>query len=155
MYDKTATNGAVYAVAGSSSKISGGNLNHPVMYLSLNELGSLVLDANSNRLDATFLGDTPTVLDAFTILKTVDSRRLTTSVLTVTGFPGAPGTSVEFASSSTGRVYTLQYADAPGGTWMNIPGQTDVTGAGGIDVLSDPAGAASSRIYRIRVRTPD
>ena len=64
--------GAVYAVAGSSGKISGGALNHPAMFLSLNSLGSLVLDVSGNRLDAVFLDQTGAVQDEFTILKTPD-----------------------------------------------------------------------------------
>ena len=47
--------GAVYTVAGSSGQISGGSLNHPAMFISLNVLGSLVLDFETNRLDVSFL----------------------------------------------------------------------------------------------------
>lgn len=61
--------GAVYAVAGSSGKIAGGALNHPAMYVSLNVLGSLVLDVAGNRLDATFLDSTGAIRDYFTISK--------------------------------------------------------------------------------------
>jgi murein DD-endopeptidase MepM/ murein hydrolase activator NlpD/PKD repeat protein len=64
--------GAVYAVAGSSGKVSGGSLNHPAMFLSVSSLGSLVLDVSGNRLDAVFLDDTGSVLDEFTISKTPD-----------------------------------------------------------------------------------
>ena len=59
--------GAVYAVAGSSSKIGGGLLNHPAMFVSLRELGSMVLDINGLRLDALFLDDAGNVLDNFTL----------------------------------------------------------------------------------------
>ena len=61
--------GAVYAVAGSSGKISGGTLNHPAMFVSLNNLGSMVLDVNNDRLDAKFLRENGTVADYFTIVK--------------------------------------------------------------------------------------
>jgi hypothetical protein len=61
--------GAVYAVAGSSGLLGGGTLNHPAMYVSLNTLGSLVLDVNGSRLDATFLRSTGTVGDFFTLIK--------------------------------------------------------------------------------------
>ena len=61
--------GAVYVVAGSSGQTSGGALNHPAMYISLNSLGSVVLDVNGPRLDAVFLGPGGTSLDHFTILK--------------------------------------------------------------------------------------
>ncbi|NOS72790.1 MAG: cadherin-like domain-containing protein [Verrucomicrobia bacterium] len=61
--------GAVYAVVGSSGQISGGTLNHQAMYVSLNNLGSMVLDISSNRLDATFIRENGTTNDYFTILK--------------------------------------------------------------------------------------
>jgi calcineurin-like phosphoesterase family protein/purple acid phosphatase-like protein/fibronectin type III domain protein len=61
--------GAVYAVAGSSGQISGGLLNHPAMFISLNSLGSMVLDVDSNRLDAKFLNSAGVVADHFTLIK--------------------------------------------------------------------------------------
>jgi hypothetical protein len=64
---------AVYAVAGSSGKIGGGALNHPAMFVSLNQLGSMVLDVHGDRLDATFLRETGVVADSFTIIKTANA----------------------------------------------------------------------------------
>ncbi|MBI3852391.1 MAG: metallophosphoesterase [Verrucomicrobia bacterium] len=64
--------GAVYAVVGSSGQISGGSLNHPAMYISLNNLGSLVLDISGNRLDAKFIRENGTTNDFFTIQKLND-----------------------------------------------------------------------------------
>jgi hypothetical protein len=61
--------GAVYVVAGSSGQISGGSLQHPVKCISLNVLGSLVLDIDGHRLDATFIDDNAVVRDYFTITK--------------------------------------------------------------------------------------
>ena len=61
--------GAVYAVAGSSSRLGGGPLDHPVMVTSLNVLGSMVIDVNGGRLDACFLDDGGAIRDGFTILK--------------------------------------------------------------------------------------
>jgi hypothetical protein len=66
---QTAREGAVYIVAGSSGKKSGGTLNHPAMFLSLNELGSLVLDIAGNQLDVKFLRENGQVDDYFTIVK--------------------------------------------------------------------------------------
>ena len=65
--------GAVYAVAGSSGKISGGNLDHPAMFISLNSLGSMVLDFAGSRLDVSFIDQNGSVLDYFTLLKTPDT----------------------------------------------------------------------------------
>lgn len=61
--------GAVYAVAGSSGQTGGGQLNHPAMFISLNSLGSMVLDVDANRLDAKFLDSSGVAADHFTIIK--------------------------------------------------------------------------------------
>jgi hypothetical protein len=61
--------GAVYAVAGSSGQVSGGALNHPAMFISLNNLGSIVLDVNGNTLDAKFLRENGAIADYFRIVK--------------------------------------------------------------------------------------
>jgi acid phosphatase type 7 len=61
--------GAVYAVAGSSGQISGGPLNHPAMFISLNNLGSLVVDVNGLQMDVKFIRENGVVADNFTIIK--------------------------------------------------------------------------------------
>jgi hypothetical protein len=61
--------GAVYVVAGSSGKISGGSLNHPVRVASMNLHGSVVLDIDGTQLNAAFLDSTGTDRDHFTIVK--------------------------------------------------------------------------------------
>ena len=69
--------GAVYVVAGSSGKVSNKNeksaargfLDHSAMLVSLARLGSMVIDVNGNRLDATFLSETGERLDYFSIIK--------------------------------------------------------------------------------------
>jgi Calcineurin-like phosphoesterase/Purple acid Phosphatase, N-terminal domain len=61
--------GAVYLVAGNSSSVEGGPLNHNAMYVSLNLLGSVVIDITSNRLDALFLRNTGETNDWFSIVK--------------------------------------------------------------------------------------
>lgn len=65
----SAHEGAVYVVAGSSGLVTGGALNHPAMFISLMNLGSMVLDVNGNRLEAKFLRDTGAIADSFTIIK--------------------------------------------------------------------------------------
>lgn len=61
--------GTVYSVVGASGKISGGALNHPAMYISLNELGSMVIDVNGQTMDLKYLSSNGTVRDYFTITK--------------------------------------------------------------------------------------
>ncbi|MFC4401171.1 purple acid phosphatase family protein, partial [Mariniflexile soesokkakense] len=67
--DITDTEGAVYITTGSAGKISGGSLNHAAMYASLNQLGSCVLEVNSNTLNLKFITNTGAVTDYFTIQK--------------------------------------------------------------------------------------
>ena len=70
--------GTVYSVVGSSGRNNpaGGNLDHSVMFLSLHDLGSLVVDIDDNRLDGTFLNrscsgmrDPACEQDSFTLMK--------------------------------------------------------------------------------------
>ncbi|HTD67706.1 MAG TPA: metallophosphoesterase family protein [Candidatus Limnocylindria bacterium] len=62
--------GTVYVVDGSSGgQGGGGNLNHPAMFFSVLTYGSLVIDIDGLRLDATFVTADGTVDDTFTILK--------------------------------------------------------------------------------------
>jgi len=74
--------GAVYAVPGSSGRISGGTLNHPAHYVSVNLLGSMVLDINGTTLDATFLRETGVVVDTFRIQKVPTAPTVTTQAAT-------------------------------------------------------------------------
>jgi len=77
--------GAIYAVAGSSGQTSGGSLDHAAMFISLNVLGSMVLDVTSNRLDAVFLreaGAGSVSNDWFSIIKTPTNQAPVASNLT-------------------------------------------------------------------------
>jgi hypothetical protein len=66
---RAAHEGTVYVVAGTSGQTGGGSLDHPVMFLSLDELGSLVLDIEGRRLDALFLDSNGEIRDRFAIDK--------------------------------------------------------------------------------------
>lgn len=61
--------GAVYSVAGSAGQISGGSLNHPAHFISLNNLGSLVIDVSGTTLNGTFLRENSATPDTFTMVK--------------------------------------------------------------------------------------
>jgi hypothetical protein len=61
--------GTVYTVAGSSGKISSGSLNHNAMFLSLRELGSMILEVDGLTLNASFLNSKGETRDYFTITK--------------------------------------------------------------------------------------
>src|SRR5438045_3580488 len=73
-YQKTTTGpganaGSIYVVAGSSGWATFTTGHHPVMFSQELRTGSLVLDINSNRLDAVFLRETGAIDDSFTIIK--------------------------------------------------------------------------------------
>ena len=61
--------GTVYVVAGASGMTTGGSLDHLAMFLSLNRLGSLVLDVDGNWLDAVYINESGDTEDYFSILK--------------------------------------------------------------------------------------
>ncbi len=71
-YVKSEDDGTVYIVAGSSGGVSGGSINHPVMYFSEKQLGSLIIDVQGSRMDVRFLREytNTQVDDYFTIQDT-------------------------------------------------------------------------------------
>ena len=71
--------GAAYIVAGASGQTSGGPLNHPAMFDSRNELGSLVLDVRGCQLDVVYLDANGNVRDRFTLARATRRRRSPTS----------------------------------------------------------------------------
>ncbi|MDH3626960.1 MAG: thrombospondin type 3 repeat-containing protein [Acidobacteriota bacterium] len=61
--------GSVYVVAGSSGQLGGGTLDYPAHYFGLLERGSVALDVNGQRLDATFIDRFGAVRDTWTMIK--------------------------------------------------------------------------------------
>jgi len=76
--------GAVYVVAGSSSKLAPGPFDHPVMYTDFLKHGSVAIDVVGNELQLTFLDFYGVVYDRFTLRK---------ALLTATPTPTATATS--------------------------------------------------------------
>jgi flagellar hook capping protein FlgD len=111
--------GAVYVVAGSSGQTSGGPLSHPVMFASLNVLGSVVLDITGNRLEATFLNASGTVDDQFTMIKgaavAVDPSPSLTGLHLSPAYPNPSSgkTNWSFSTPTSGLV-RLRILDAAG-----------------------------------------
>ena len=67
--NKAANQGAVYMVAGSSSRVDQGPLDHPAHHVGLLEAGSVVIDVNGNKLKARFINNKGQVRDEFSIAK--------------------------------------------------------------------------------------
>jgi hypothetical protein len=61
--------GTIYTVCGTGGETSGGGLDHPAMWISMKSLGSMVLDIDGNRLTSTYIDNTGTKRDTFSILK--------------------------------------------------------------------------------------
>jgi len=66
---RAAHEGAVYVVAGSSSKLDSAEFGHPAIAASQRRLGSVVIDVAGKRLDARFIDSEGSVRDRFAIVK--------------------------------------------------------------------------------------
>ena len=115
----SAHSGTVYVVPGSSGQTSGGTLNHPAMWLSLNNLGSLVLDVDGTRLDATFLRETGAVGDSFTIQKS-NPTSPPAAPTGLTGTAGEAQVSLSWGAASGATSYNVKRATVSGGPYTTI-----------------------------------
>jgi hypothetical protein len=64
--------GAVYTVAGNGASSSSGPFDHPTTAVAMDRLGSVVIDVDGDRLDATFVDDAGAVADTWTLQKGPD-----------------------------------------------------------------------------------
>ena len=123
--------GAVYAVAGSSGQATGGTLNHPAMFISLNNMGSMVLDVDGNTMHVKYLRDTGAIDDYFTMQKVSLGNTVPPSI-TTTSVPDAITNtpySASFAADGDQPIVWSQIADAlppgmifhPTGTYYGTP----------------------------------
>ena len=87
-----ANSGAVYTVAGASGHATGGDLNHPAMFSSLNLVGSVVLDITNDRIDAKYLGLDGSVTDNYSVVKGQNVSSSTTRSTTSTDDTPVTGT---------------------------------------------------------------
>jgi hypothetical protein len=110
--------GAVYTVAGSSGQISGGTLDHPAMFVSLNVLGSVVLDFTTNRLDLQFIDSVGSVRDTFAIVKS--GAVLPPAPTGLTATPGDNRVDLSWNASSGATTYSVKRATVSGGPYTPI-----------------------------------
>jgi hypothetical protein len=138
--------GAVYTVAGSSGQTSGGALNHPAMFISLNLLGSMVLDVNGDRLDAKFVDNTAAVRDYFTILKGAAAPTITTSTLP----DGTVGSAYSSTVAAIGGTAPYTFA-LPSG---QLPAGLALTPSSGL-ISGTPNGAPGTSAFTVSVTGQD
>jgi len=75
-YRKTGDNdGVIYIVAGSAGKAHEYPLNFPANYISMAELGSMVLDFDGDELQATFVSPNPNAVDYFSVKREIEKLR--------------------------------------------------------------------------------
>lgn len=138
--------GALYIVAGSSAWTGGGYLNHPAMCVSLDRLGSLVLDIDGNELDGTFVSHEGEILDRFAITKGVDPEPMWLSKLSI-----QQQNVILRWRSEANRNYIIQRSlDPTGQTWTNL---TTVTAANRFTTWTNliELPAAGKTFYRVRL----
>ncbi len=135
-----AHNGAVYVVAGTAGKASGGSLNHPAMFFSRNRLGSLYFEVNGDRLDAQFIRETGAIDDRFTIVKGAPLYRLV-----------RVGISSRITWNTVlGETYQLDYKDDLNAvSWTSLG--ANITGTG-LPVTVTNTTSQVKRSYRIRTQ---
>lgn len=151
--------GIVHTVAGNSSQITGGSLDHPAMYLSLNVLGSVVLDVNGNQLDASMLDKDGLIRDQYRILKG-SAMGLPVAAFDVNPATGAAPLSVAFTdttqNSPTGWAWDFEDDGVVDSTSQNPtnlypqPGLYDVR----LNVVNPAGSSESFQAGAVCVHTP-
>ena len=140
--DSVPHEGAVYAVAGSSGQTSAAPLNHPVMFISLLKLGSMVLDIDGNRLDARFIDNTGATGDYFTIVKGVTPKpSVTINATTPTATEAGPTNGMFTVARSGATAAALMVNYTVSGTATSGSDYAALSGT-----VTIPVGAASATI---------
>lgn len=144
-----ANRGTVYVVVGTGCCLEGQMGHHPAMFTDKVQLGSLILDIYSNRLDGIFLRETGAIDDNFTIIK--DSpQSITWSGLTdkttwdlginnwsnvveqLDGESFNLGDQVRFDDSTTNRAVTLSGVLTPSSVIVETSNSFRFTGSGSL-----------------------
>lgn len=143
-----ADHGTVYIVAGNTSSPDSASGLHPAMFTYSLERGSLVLDINTNRLDAMHLLATGVVGDHFTILKQDPEP------LHICRFGFENGQLVAGWKSRAGRTYQLERTDSPQSTnWQ--PASDLITATNSLTCWTNVVSPDEKRtFYRVRQLLP-
>ncbi|HAM72375.1 MAG TPA: hypothetical protein DCM86_12095 [Verrucomicrobiales bacterium] len=145
----TGHEGAVYVVAGNAGWTGEGGygaLDHPAMYMGVNELGSLVIDVDGPRLDLRFLRMDGVTADRFTILKGAAPATFHISRM----YLGSDLSEIEW-KSVPGVTYQVEVATSmDGGGWVKVGAPIVATGATSYWWSYDEPWL-SERFYRVSV----
>ena len=136
----TAQMGTVYVVAGCSGWATYGSTDHPAMHTGFLRMGSLVLDIDGDRLDATFLRENGDIDDTFTLIKR-------STVLRIVGFSADRGTCHLAWDSVRGRSYQVEFTSDIGRGWTKVLGP--ITAVASRTFIQHTAASASSGFYRV------
>lgn len=137
--------GAVYVVAGSSGHATFMRaIPHPVMFISLLRMGSMVIDISGNRMDARFLRETGAIDDHFTIIKGEAAEPLRIARARVQN-----GQVTVAWKSRAGERYKIEHApDLQNGPWEVVSPEILATGATTFwSGIAEPDGRV---FYRVR-----
>ena len=136
--------GAVYTVAGNASHTTPGKAvdlggtepNHPAMVATILTPGSVVLDINGNRLDATLLDESGAILDEYTIFKGGPTELPDAEFMATPRVSEAPST-VSFTDLTTNDPTQWSWDfEADGQTDESVPGPTHEYGTAGLYPVS-------------------
>lgn len=136
----TAEQGTVYVVNGCSGQFGFGSVDHPAMHTSYNRMGSLVLDIDGDRLDATFLRENGDIDDTFTLIKR-------STVLRIVQFSADQNTCRLAFDCIRGRKYQLEFTSTVGRDWSKVLGP--ITARASRTFLDHSPGTQTSGFYRI------
>jgi len=143
-----AVQGTVYVVAGNAGQISGGTLDHPAMAISLNRLGSVVLDVDGLRLDARFLRETGEIDDSFTIVKSDLS-----APLRLVSFQLRQGQVRVLWKSDVGATYRVEKASRlENPLWLSASG--NYVAANATSFWSEPVDSGAPQTFYRVIRVP-
>ena len=134
--------GAVYVVAGNGSQtMNFYGLDHPVMFVGLAALGSLIVDIDGSRLEARFLRETGEIDDHFTILKGVPAAPF--RVVQATRREGELHFSWKSQASRSYRLWSTPDLEMP--VWTPLSHWIMATGA--TTFYSQPEDAGVDRLF--------
>lgn len=139
----TADHGTVYSVVGSSAWNVNCclGLDHPAMYRSLAQIGSLVLDIDGDTLQGTFVRGDGVIDDYFTIVKE-------STIVRIVNLGTEEGTSTLSWTSKAGKHYQVEFTANLAAGWNPVGGLILATGP--VTTTGHVPGGTPQGFYRVK-----